>query len=56
MACLGGYTFHVMSSVILSGGMQMSDEHGRLRGVYIACHDFCHTFGWYENERRAWNA
>ena len=56
MACLGGYTFHVMSSVILSGGMQMSDEHGRLRGVYIACHDFCHTFRWYENERRAWNA
>ena len=53
---LGGYTFHVMSSVILSGGMQMSDEHGRLRGVYIACHDFCHTFRWYENERRAWNA
>ena len=49
-------TFLVMTSVILSGGMNMRDEHGMLREVYISCHDFCHTFRWYENERRAWNA
>ena len=24
--------------------MNMSVEHGMLRGVYICCHDFCHTF------------
>ena len=56
MECLGRYTFVVMTSVILSGGMKMSVEHGMLRGVYISCHDFCHTFRWYENEGRAWNA
>ena len=32
------------------------DEHGMLREVYISGHDFCHTFRWYENESRAWNA
>ena len=46
----------VMTSVILSGGMNMSVEHGMLREVYISCHDFCHTFRWCENESRAWNA
>ena len=82
MECLGRYTFLVMTSVILSGGMKMRDEHGMLREVtflamtsvilsggvkmrvehgmlrevYIFCHDFCHTFRWYENESRAWNA
>ena len=44
MECLGRYTFLVMTSVILSGGMKMRDEHGMLREVYIFCHDFCHTF------------
>ena len=45
-------------SVLIStlGGMKMRDEHGMLREVYISCHDFCHTFRWYENEGRAWNA
>ena len=56
MECLGRYTFLVMTSVILSGGMKMRDEHGMLREVYIFCHDFCHTFRWYENEGRAWDA
>ena len=56
MECLGRKTFIVMTSVILSGGMKMKDEHGMLRGVYISCHDFRHTFRWYENEGRAWNA
>ena len=56
MECLGGYTFVVMTSVILSGGVKMRVEHGMLRGVYIFCHDFCHTFRWYENECRAWHA
>ena len=56
MECLGRYTFIVMTSVILSGGVKMRDEHGMLREVYISCHDFCHTFRWYENEGRAWNA
>ena len=32
MACLGRYAFLVMTSVILSGGMKMRDEHGMLRG------------------------
>ena len=32
MECLGGYTFLFMTSVILSGGMKMRDEHGMLRG------------------------
>ena len=49
-------TFVVMTSAILSGGMKMRDEHGMLREVYISCHDFCHTFRWYENEGRARNA
>ena len=44
MECLGGYTFFVMTSVILSGGVKMRVEHGMLRGVYICGHDFCHTF------------
>ena len=56
MECLGRYTFFVMTSVILSGGMKMRDEHGMLREVYISCHDFCHTFRWYEDEGRARNA
>ena len=29
---LRGYTFLVMTSVILSGGLEMRDEHGMLRG------------------------
>ena len=45
MECLGRYTFFVMTSVTLSGGMKMRVEHGMLREVYIFCHDFCHTFG-----------
>ena len=56
MECLGRYTLLVMTSVILSGGVKMRDEHGMLREVYISGHDFCHTFRWYENEGRAWNA
>ena len=35
MECLGRYTFLVMTSVILSGGMKMRDEHGMLREVYM---------------------
>ena len=30
MEYLGGYTFLVMTSVRLSGGMKMRDEHGTL--------------------------
>ena len=56
MECLGGYTFFVMPSVILSGGMKMRDGHGMLREVYISCHDFRHTFRWCGNEGLAWNA
>ena len=56
MERLGEYTFLGMTSVILSGGMEIRDEHGKVREVFISCHDFCHTFRWYENERRAWNA
>ena len=56
MESLGGYTFVVMTSVILSGGVKMRVEHGMLREVYICGHDFCHTFRWCENEGRAWNA
>ena len=56
MECVGGYTFLDMTSIILSGGLKMRDEHGMLRGVYISLHDFCHTFRWFENERRAWHA
>ena len=44
MECLGRYTFIVMTSVILSGGVKIRVEHGMLREVYIYCHDFCHTF------------
>ena len=44
MECLGRYTFFVMTSVILSGGMKMRVEHRMLREVYTVCHDFCHTF------------
>ena len=44
MECLGGYTFVVMTSVILSGGVKMKVEHGMLRGIYNYCHDFCPTF------------
>ena len=36
-----------MTSGILSGGVKMRVEHGMLRGVYIYCHDFCHTFRRY---------
>ena len=31
MECLGRYTFLVMTSVILSGGVKMRVEHGMLR-------------------------
>ena len=48
MECVGGYTFLDMTSIILSGGLKMRDEHGMLRGVYISRHDFCPTFRWYE--------
>ena len=48
MECLGVDTFLVMTSVLLSGGMKIRDEHGMLRGVYISGHDFCQTFRWYE--------
>ena len=44
MECLGRYTFLVMTSVILSGGVKMRVEHGMLRvqvrEVYISGHDF----------------
>ena len=53
---LGEVYIFVMTSVILSGVVKMRDEHGMLWEVYISCHDFCHTFRWYENESRAWNA
>ena len=53
MECFGAYTCLVMSSVILSGGMKLRDEHGMLRGVYMSRHVFCHTFRRYENKRRA---
>ena len=35
MECLGRYTFFVMTSVILSGGVKMRVEHGMLGEVYI---------------------
>ena len=47
MECLGRYTFLVMNSVILSGGVKMRVEHGMLGKAYISGHDFCHTFRWY---------
>ena len=53
MERLGEYTFLVMTSVILSGGMEMRDEHGKFREVFISCHDFCHTFRCCEHEERA---
>ena len=31
MECVGGYTFLDMTSIILSGGLKMRDEHGMLR-------------------------
>ena len=39
MECLGRYTFFVMTSVTLSGGVKIKVEHGMLRGVYIFCLD-----------------
>ena len=45
MECFGRYTFVVMTSVILSGGVTMRDEHGMLKEIYISCHDFCHHSG-----------
>ena len=33
MECSGRYTFIFMTSVILSGGMKMRDDHGMLRDV-----------------------
>ena len=50
---MGGDTFVVMTSVILSGGVKMRAEHGMLRVVEICGHGFCHTFRWCENEDRA---
>ena len=44
MECLGGYPFFVMTYVILLGGLQMRDEHGMLRGVYISCYDLYYIF------------
>ena len=50
MECLGRYTFIVMTSVILSGGMKMRDEHGMLREVFIFVMPSVILSG------RAWNA
>ena len=50
MECLGGYTFLVMTSVILSGGVKMRVEHGMLREVYISVMTSVILSG------RAWNA
>ena len=50
MECLGRCTFLVMTSVILSGGMKMRDEHGMLREVYIFVMTSVILSG------RAWNA
>ena len=50
MACLGRYTFFVMTSVILSGGVKMRVEHGMLREVYIFVMTSVILSG------RAWNA
>ena len=50
MECLGRYTFLVMTSVILSGGVKMRDEHGMLREVYIFVMTSVILSG------RAWNA
>ena len=35
MECLGRYTFLVMTSVILSGGVKMRVGHGMLREAYV---------------------
>ena len=35
MECLGRYTFLVMTSVILSGGVKLRDEHGMLREAFL---------------------
>ena len=50
MECLGGYTFLVMTSVILPGGVKMRVEHGMLREVYIFVMTSVILSG------RAWNA
>ena len=50
-----GSIYVVMTSVIVSGGVKRRDEHGMPRGVHIYFYDFCYTFRWFENERRAWN-
>ena len=50
MECLRGYTFFVMTFVILSGGMKMRVEHGMLREVYIFVMTSVILSG------RAWNA
>ena len=55
MECLGGYTFLVMTFVIFFGSLHTRNEHGMFRGYTFFRHDFCHTFRWFENERRAWN-
>ena len=49
MECLGRYTFLVMTSVILSGGVKMRVEHGMLREVYIVMTSVILS-------GRAWNA
>ena len=54
MASKAVFTTAAISMLISTpGGMKMRDENGMLREVYISCHDFCHTFRWYENEGRA---
>ena len=50
MECLEGYTFLVMTSVILSGGMKMKVEHGMLRGYTFFVMTSVILSG------RAWNA
>ena len=35
MECLGRYIFLVMTSVILLGGVEMRDENGKVREVFI---------------------
>ena len=50
MECLEGYTFLVMTSDRLSGGVKMRVEHGMLREVYIFVMTSVILSG------RAWNA
>ena len=50
MECLGRYTFLVMTSDILSGGLKMRVEHGMLREVYMLVMTSVILSG------RAWNA